>query len=585
MLYFSHRWLKRSKDWRSNPWNGHSTPLEHWTDALDFVVEQGDIKWIWEPSRFDWAYTLGRAWFLSGDERHAEVFWSLLEDWARHNPPNSGINWKCGQECALRMMALVWSVPVFGDARASTPARARLLWRIVTALAQRIEPAIGYAVAQFNNHSLSEALGLFVAGASLSNHPRSQKWLRKGRRIFEQHAVRQFASDGSYTQNSMNYERLALKLGVLYALVCKSVGQSASDTVTERLKSAAYFLRNLMDNATGYVPNYGANDGANLMALSSCEYRDFRPVLQLAGVALMGRRFFSKGLWDEESAWLCGKKIGDYPLERTAGEPMRALSGGYYCLRQNQDMGFIRCHTHKSRPGHADMLHLDLWRNGVNLLCDSGTYQYYDLQRNWGDYFSSTVAHNTLTVDRADQMTRLGKFLWGSWTRSRVIPYDSFESPMAGIICEHDGYIKRYDVRYRRAVLVCGGEWVIIDDAIFTRKASHTVTLTWHLDAGWEPDATSRIVHYHEAGATLFVLSDGADWEFLTGAEHYPETLCSRYYGDVSESPVLKLSKKVDCSYRFVTLVAHDRKTQIDNGRLHWHGLKIPIGFSRQMWS
>ena len=583
--YFSHHWLMRPADWRSNPFNSYSTPLNHWTALRDFATEQGDIKWIWEPSRFDWAHTLGRAWVLSHDERYAEAFWSLLADWVHHNPPNQGVNWKCGQECALRMIVLVWAAPLIDDAKASTGERKGMLWRIVAALADRIEPSIGYALSQFNNHGLSEALGLFISGVSLPNHPRSETRLRKGRKLFEQQVLKQFAPDGSYSQNSMNYERLALKLGVIYLLVCRRSGRPASDPVVGRLRAATGFLRNMMDDATGCLPNYGPNDGANLMSLSSCGYGDFRPTLQLASVVLDARRIFGTGPWDEEAAWLCGENIEEHPLEIGAGESMCATDGGYYCIREKRDLAFVRCHTHKSRPGHADMLHLDLWRDGVNLLCDSGTYQYYDPKRNWGTYFASTAAHNTLMVDEHDQMTRLGLFLWGSWARSQVKTIRKSETE-AGLcfVGEHDGYLKRFGIRHRRSLLYRNGDWLIVDDAIYEGQGSHDLTLAWHLDAAWEYDEPSGRYRHPLTGAILSVHGEGLECADHRGEEHYPEGARSLYYGDVEPITFYTVRANTAQSFRFVTALTEGDELVIESGVVSWHGLRIPVRYSTEPW-
>ena len=589
LKYFSNHWKKRPGDWRSNPFNGVSTPLEHWSVFRDFDPEQGDIKWIWEPSRFDWVYTLGRAWLFSRDERYAEIFWNLLEDWAEHNPPNLGINWKCGQECSLRMLALIWAEPVFGAAGVSTSTRTRLLWRIVGALAGRIEPAIGYALSQFNNHSLSETLGLLAAGTCLPNHPRSLIWRSKGRKLFEQQVLKQFTPPGSYVQNSFNYERMALKLGICYVLICKNGTHPASDAVVERLSSAADFLRNMMDDSTGRLPNYGANDGANIMAMSGCDYRDFRPVLQLAAVVTGGRRLFERGPWDEEPAWLCGLDMYECPAESASGGSVREPIGGYYGMRQNRDMAFIRCHTHKTRPGHADMLHFDLWRKGINLLCDSGTYRYFDPQHGRDSYFPSTPAHNTLVVDGRDQMTRLRRFLWGSWTRSRILAYDSLETSrgetVTRFIGEHDGYVKHFGIRHRRTVIGYNDEWAVIDDAVFTRSGSHLLALIFHMDDGWECPSGDGPAYHPGAGMRLTTFAGDAERIFLSGEEHFPVTARSLYYGALEAGKVMKFQKRSDRSFRIVTLVTADRDITVEDGHVVWTDLRIPAKFSPVLWS
>jgi hypothetical protein len=44
------------------------SPDQHWADLKDFHPEAGDIKNIWEASRFEWVVTLARAYAISGDD-------------------------------------------------------------------------------------------------------------------------------------------------------------------------------------------------------------------------------------------------------------------------------------------------------------------------------------------------------------------------------------------------------------------------------------------------------------------------------------------------------------------------------------
>ncbi|HVN14893.1 MAG TPA: hypothetical protein VMT73_04065, partial [Anaerolineales bacterium] len=53
-------------------------PLRHWTEyelhpqLLSPLYSQvPDIKFIWEPARFGWAFTLGRAYTITQDEKYA----------------------------------------------------------------------------------------------------------------------------------------------------------------------------------------------------------------------------------------------------------------------------------------------------------------------------------------------------------------------------------------------------------------------------------------------------------------------------------------------------------------------------------
>ena len=102
-------------------------PLQHWTEYergrapipfSGYLVR--DLKFIWEPARFGWAFTLGRAYHVSGEAKYAEAFWKYFEEFAEGNPAYLGPHWMNGQEAAIRLMALVWAAQVFQTAEAST---------------------------------------------------------------------------------------------------------------------------------------------------------------------------------------------------------------------------------------------------------------------------------------------------------------------------------------------------------------------------------------------------------------------------------------------------------------------------------
>ena len=101
---------------------------------------------------------------LTRDERYAEGFWTLAEDWAEHNSPQLGVNWKCGQEASLRVMAWCFALYVLADAKCSTPSRMAGLAAMLGVHADRIAANIEYAYSQKNNHGISEAVGLWTIG-------------------------------------------------------------------------------------------------------------------------------------------------------------------------------------------------------------------------------------------------------------------------------------------------------------------------------------------------------------------------------------------------------------------------------------
>ncbi|RME08676.1 MAG: hypothetical protein D6803_00590, partial [Anaerolineae bacterium] len=107
---------------RYRPFGGESSALRldfpfphaHWTAYERGAVQipfsaagcpYPDIKFIWEPARFGWAFTLGRAYRLSADERYPRTFWRYFEAFCAAQPPFFGPQWMNGQEVALRLLA------------------------------------------------------------------------------------------------------------------------------------------------------------------------------------------------------------------------------------------------------------------------------------------------------------------------------------------------------------------------------------------------------------------------------------------------------------------------------------------------
>ena len=93
-------------NWLENPFSETEQPdaKSDWWSIPDFKT--GDIKGLWELSRFDWVIPLAtRAAANNLASLERLNFW--IEDWSNQNPPYRGPNWKCGQEASIRVIHLV----------------------------------------------------------------------------------------------------------------------------------------------------------------------------------------------------------------------------------------------------------------------------------------------------------------------------------------------------------------------------------------------------------------------------------------------------------------------------------------------
>ncbi len=474
------------------------------TEALQNVE---DIKWVWEPGRFTWAYTLGRAYSLSSEERYAAAFWRYAEAFLQANPPYRGLHWTSAQEVALRLIAFTFALQVFEPSAESTAGRRLRLAQAIAVHAARIPATLLYARAQNNNHLLTEAAGLFTAGCALAAHPQASRWRRLGWGWFQRGLQAQIAPDGAYSQHSANYHRLMLQVATWMAHLAEHEGMAFSAQSRQCLAAATSWLLALIDPENGRVPNLGPNDGAYIFPLTAHPFDDYRPALQAAGAAFLGERPFPTRGLDEIGLWLFGKaanlsrpaKRGDVQHPSASLHSIHAdrrlpapQSPTPHVLRapDGDSWAYLRVAHFNGRPGHADQLHLDLWWRGLNIAQDAGTY-LYNAAPPWDNALAHSTVHNTVTVDGLDQMTPAGRFLFLRWAQAQVVSGErAAEGSWRSLVARHNGY-RRLGLWHRRSVTVDeGGEWLVEDNLIPLAAPAaqvHVACLHWLLpDWDWQ---------------------------------------------------------------------------------------------------
>lgn len=461
------------------------SPLRHWSyyDRLPGQIDGRDIKFIWEPARFDWAYKLARAYRLTQDERYAEAFWQHTLLFLEANPTNLGPNWASAQEIALRLIAMVFAYQIFASSPTSDPQRVDALSSAILAHAERIPPTLIYSRAQKNNHLLVEAAGMITAAHALPDHPRSNKLLNLGRYYFHKAIQEQITPEGVYIQQSTNYHRLMLQI----ALWVFALGEQFPALSMKRLAAATRWLYALVDKNTGKVPNLGHNDGANIQPLAICPYHDYRPVLATAGRAFLNTQLLPAGPWDENALWL---GIIKPQHNNSSDRPSTAESSLVASDRFPEPLiishldcdshAYFRTARYAYRPAHADQLHVDLWWNGSNLAQDAGTY-LYNGSAPWGNPFAGTDVHNTISVGRCDQMLKAGKFLWLDWAQAEIIEC-SLADDRRSATAIHDGYLRFGLIHQRRITALPGRIWEIED------KLRGKVKPEWRVGKLWRGD-------------------------------------------------------------------------------------------------
>jgi hypothetical protein len=466
-------------DWLINPDTRYRySAQKHWTNIPDFSPQAGDIKYVWEKSRFAFLYDLIRYDHHFGEDQSGLVF-SEIESWINANPVNRGPNWRCSQEIALRVLNWTFALHYYRDSPALTPARFGQIMHSIYWQMRHVASHIQFSLrAVRNNHALTETLALYLVGLLYPFFPESASWKQKGKGWFEQEIAHQIYKDGTYLQFSMNYHRVVIQLLNWGIRLAHLNGERWAPVVYERAKSSLHFLRVCQDTSTGWLPNYGANDGALFFPLSECHFRDFRPQLYALALVLGETPPYKSGLWAEEAGWL-GLDSGAAVSESIPDDTYAFDKGGYYVLREKGTLTFLRCGHFKDRPQQADNLHLDLWGNGENILRDAGSY-LYNTEERWTRYFAGTASHNTVMVGDLDQMRKGPRFIWYDWVReSRAGWFYSGERMFEGhfVGFHHSGQA----VTHRRRVTKTPGQlhW-LVEDWLHGAPARLPMQQIWH---------------------------------------------------------------------------------------------------------
>ena len=227
-------------DWQLNPLTGKRTNSEtKWYKIPDFDLERGDIKVIWEISRFSHLYYFLRAYMLTKNEKYYNGFSTQISDWLRNNPYSYGANYKCGQECTLRMMNVACVYSGFMKYGLTTEQDKKNVEEIIKGSYKKVLSNFFYAHKCIkNDHTISELCGM-VIGAWCAN---DDKRKTKAFMMLEKQLDEQITEDGVFLIYSVNYQRFIMQLMEYMLKICPTIGCVPSEKTLLKLRKASVFI-------------------------------------------------------------------------------------------------------------------------------------------------------------------------------------------------------------------------------------------------------------------------------------------------------------------------------------------------------
>jgi hypothetical protein len=473
-------------DWHLDPQSGRSWPRDYFEKIGRWMWSErrlGDYKLPWELNRHQYFVTLGKAYWLTGDERYADECASQILSWIRCNPHGMGINWYSALEIGVRLIAWAWTLHFFRSSSRFLAKAGKPFLKSFYQQATFLRHHLSLDKEVRNNHIVGEAAALVFAGSLLPEFKDAAEWLRTGLRILEHELTLQTFSDGVNKEQATSYRRFVLDFLILVIVLARRGAVPASaqlELLFEKMLN--HVMYTTMPN--GGTPMIGdADDGRGYIFDEGADLRDSRDRLA-AGAVLCERPDFKCVAQDfgEEAFWLLGPG-GLRAFEQLECVVPREASfafpqGGHYLVRDNwtkeTDFLFVKCGPFGwggdgfCAHSHCDLLSFVLCINGMPIIVDSGTYTYHGP---WRDQFRLTAAHNTVMIDGHEQATPLSFFGWKDIPKAECLAWEGRR--VVGTIQAAPGVRHRREMNHPEA-----GVWEITDN--LQGEGVHDVSWFFH---------------------------------------------------------------------------------------------------------
>lgn len=532
-LFGKHYDVGTRPDWNRDPQTGRVAPST-FGKSINYRDENtvGNIKTLWELGRHQHLIPLAVNYAISGDKYSFKILGNQIDDWIETNPYGIGIHWCSSLEVALRAIAWV-SIHNIVSLRcgekglfavtSDEPALKRAMYQHCYFIVHHLSK---YSSA--NNHLIGELVGILAITSCFDWGPKSARWRANAKSTLEKEALLQVTSDGVAKEQATHYQLEVMEYLSLAICLGYATGQPLEPSVLSRVLGMQKFLSYLSIATQGMLPRIGDSDEG---AVTKFRLGDLRfPELELMDSlkTIFGNGNtpkYEKGFWYSKllpDTVFTSPKLDSVLTSRKYAKAFP--EGGYAILRSESlnilfdagPLGYPSIAAH----GHADALSFCLAWQGNWWLVDPGTYAYHGDQT-YRDYFRSTQAHNTLTINGLNQSQIGGPFLW---TRHAQAKLDAASEKAQVLHCSghHTGY-QSLGIRHdRRLEISASGKSVLIEDHLHS-ECNSAVEVAAHFHFGIDIDVTLNggVAIATRAGTKdrmYFHLDPAMEWSVYRGA-------------------------------------------------------------------
>jgi hypothetical protein len=490
--------LNQKIDWHYDVINKKSFPLTFSKDINIRSQKYGSAKVVWEINRLQFLLPLAFRFATTQKKEDLYHWMNIVTSWVNENPYLKGINWYSNIEVNIRLIVWYYCWQVFvqdenvmKDERFTTFMKMVWLPSIYEHCIYSYRNPSKFSSA--NNHLISEYSGLFIASCCWE-FEESSYWRNFSKDGLEREMVIQHSKNGINKEEAAEYIQFITDF-FLYPL---SVGETRnlyfSETYRDIFKKICSYLVNLLDISGNYRKYGDEDDGKVLIVSSNPHFNNFNSILVSGAVLFEDGNFKTNGKTFDIKNWLLWGNQGKSLFEKLISKQQASDSTfypdeGHFIFRKIKipetkeiylhfdaaPLGFLTIAAH----GHADALSIALHFDGDPILVDAGTYTYHT-EKEWRNYFISTLAHNTICIDRKNQALQAGPTMWLNHYKTSVLEVN--KNPEQEIVwAEHDGYKNINCTHKRKIIFNKNQEEFIIEDEVSVSDADHQIYQPWHL--------------------------------------------------------------------------------------------------------
>lgn len=393
---------------------------------------------FWEP--------LGIVYRSTGEEQYAKEWVFQVRDWIKKNkqgayPDDKDFAWKA---FVVSFRLNHWSAyfNMFINSPNFTPA---FLMEFLNSYNEQAN----YVMTNYTdigNHRLFEALHMMHAGSSFPEMKEATNWRKNGIVVLNEEIKKQILPDGVQFELSPSYHIGTIKI-FLDAL------QIAQLNGAEKEFPESY--RNLVEKMALAVGNYSFPDYTF-------------PLYGNAFITNKNSMLKNYQLWAK--VFPENKTIQYYATDGKSGKQPDYLSSslpnaGFYAFRNGWDMKATVMQIKAGPPAefhsHPDNGNFVLWVKGRDFTPDSGSFIYANVgnqENSKRDWYRSTKAHQTLTIDNKNIENNAQLLKWETSTDLDILSYSN---------------LSYKDLNHQRTFLFIDKTFfIIIDRAIGTAKGN-----------------------------------------------------------------------------------------------------------------